>query len=128
VGGEGETQIGLGKGGDITTEGSGHIGGKRRISFDGNEGTLMKVNGEASGSREIIEQSLKISHVIRDSPDDNKGVISILEDGTREVIHQRVEEKPRPRSMEKELLEDISNDIEEERRKRITKFYFFPCC
>jgi hypothetical protein len=110
----------LGKRGDITTEGSGHTGGKRRVSFNGNEGALMEVNGEASGSGEIIEQSLKIIHVIRDSPNDNKSVVRILEDRTQKVIYQRVEEKPRPRSMKKELLEDISNDIEEERRKRIT--------
>jgi hypothetical protein len=79
----------------------------------------MEVNGEANGSREIIEQSLKIIHVFRDSPNDNKSVVRILEDRTRKVMYQRVEEKPRPRSMKKELLEDISNNIEEERRKRI---------
>jgi hypothetical protein len=120
VGRERKAQVGLGEGGDNTTKRSGHIGGKRRVSFDGNEGTFMKVNGEASGSGEIIKQGLKISHVIRDSPNDNKSVICILEDRTREVINQRVQEKPSPRSMKKQLLEDISNDIEKERRKRIT--------
>jgi hypothetical protein len=52
--------------------------------------------------------------MLRDSPDNNKGVISILKDWAGEIIHQRVEEEPISGSLEEELLEDIGNNVEQE--------------
>jgi hypothetical protein len=52
--------------------------------------------------------------MLRDSPDNNKGVISILKDWAWEIIHQRVEEEPISGSLEEELLEDIGNNVEQE--------------
>jgi hypothetical protein len=35
-----------------------------------------------------------------------------LKDRAREVVHEGVEEKTGPRSREKELLKDVSDDVE----------------
>jgi hypothetical protein len=58
--------------------------------------------------------------MVRDGSNDNEGVISILEDGTREIINKRVKEKTFTSGVEQELLKDIHNNVEEERGKRVT--------
>jgi hypothetical protein len=52
--------------------------------------------------------------MVRDSTDDDKGIVSILEDGARKVVHQGVEQKSVPRGREQKLLKDIRNNVEEE--------------
>jgi hypothetical protein len=58
--------------------------------------------------------------VIWDSPDDDEGVVSVLEDRAGEVIHEGVEEKAFPGGLEDHLLQDVNNDIEQEGGKRVT--------
>jgi hypothetical protein len=52
--------------------------------------------------------------MVRDSADDDQGIINVLKDRARKVIDQRVEEEPIPRGLEKELLEDVGNNVEKE--------------
>jgi hypothetical protein len=55
-----------------------------------------------------------------DGPDDNKGVVSILENRTRQVINKRVKKPPLSRGLQEELLEDISNNVEEKGGERVS--------
>jgi hypothetical protein len=52
--------------------------------------------------------------MLRDSSDDDEGIISVLENRAREIVNQRVEEKPLTGSFKKHLLEDVNNDVEQE--------------
>jgi hypothetical protein len=57
--------------------------------------------------------------VFRDSPDDNEGVIGILENGAREVIDQGVEQKAITGGPEEKLLQDVSDNIKEKGGERV---------
>jgi hypothetical protein len=57
--------------------------------------------------------------MIRDSPNDDKSVVSILKNGAREIVNKRVKEEPSPGSLEKELLKNISHNIEKEGGKGV---------
>jgi hypothetical protein len=70
----------------------------------------MEVNSEPHGRGEGVESPLEVSHMLRDGPDDDEGVIGVLEDGTRKIVDKRVEKEPITRSLEEKLLENISND------------------
>jgi hypothetical protein len=48
------------------------------------------------------------------SPNDNKGIIGILKDWTGEIIHKGVKEVPLARSKKEHLLQNISDNVEEE--------------
>jgi hypothetical protein len=120
MGGKGESKVSLRKGGDFASKSRGHKRSGRWVSFDRNESAFVEINVEPSGHREIIQESFKVSNMVRDGSNDNEGVISILEDGTREIIDKRVKEKTFTRGVEQELLKDIHNNVEEERGKRVT--------
>jgi hypothetical protein len=49
------------------------------------------VDGKTRGSREAIQNLLEISNVLRDSLNDYEGIIGVLKNRTRKVVHQRVE-------------------------------------
>jgi hypothetical protein len=73
----------------------------------------VEVDGEAGCSREIVESRFKIGDMVRDSADDDQGIVSVLKDRARKIIDKRVEEEPITRGMEEEL-EDVGNNIEKE--------------
>jgi hypothetical protein len=58
--------------------------------------------------------------MFRDSPEDNEGIISILENGTKKVINKGVEKETVSRCLEKHLLKNIRNDVEKEGGQRIS--------
>jgi hypothetical protein len=58
--------------------------------------------------------------MLRDIPNDNEGIISILENGASKVIDQGVKQKTVSRSLEKHLLENIRNDVEKEGGQRVS--------
>jgi hypothetical protein len=60
------------------------------VSLNGNKGTFMEIDGETGGRREIIKDLFEVRNMLGDSPDDDKGVISVLKDGARKVIDERV--------------------------------------
>lgn len=64
----------------------------------------MEVNCKAHGSREVIKDFLKIANVLQDRSDNDKGIVSVLEDGTGEVIHKRVKEEAIPGGLKEHLL------------------------
>jgi hypothetical protein len=111
---EGEAEVGLGEGGNGAAKHISHGGGHGGLDFDGNESAFMEIYGKTSCRREVIKSKLEVGDVVRDSADDNQSVISILEDRTGEVINQGVKEEAITGGLEKELLEDISNNVEQE--------------
>jgi hypothetical protein len=120
VRGEREAKIGLREGGDLTPKGDSHGSGNIGISFDGDKGAFVEIDGQAGSGREIIKHLLKIGNMVRDSANDNEGVIGILEDGAGEVIHQGVKEKTREGGDAKHLLKDVSNDVKQEGGERVS--------
>jgi hypothetical protein len=58
--------------------------------------------------------------VLRDSPNNDEGVIGILKDRTREVINERVKKEASLRRMEQKLLEDIRNQVKEKGGEGVT--------
>jgi hypothetical protein len=56
IGGEEETQVGLGEGGDRATKISSHCEGFFRTSADGDKGVFVEVDSKASGGREFIKE------------------------------------------------------------------------
>jgi hypothetical protein len=114
VGREGEAKVGLGKRGNGTTEGKSHGSGGRGVNLDRNESTFVEVDGEASCCREIVKSRFKIDDMVRDSADDDQGIISVLKNRARKIIDKGVEEEPITTGLEEELLEDVGNDVEKE--------------
>ena len=57
---------------------------------------------------------------MRNSTNDDERVICILQNWAWEIVYKGVKELPFPRGVEKELLEDIHNNVEKERRERIS--------
>jgi hypothetical protein len=51
-----------------------------------NEGAFGEIDGKARGGDEAIKNRLKVSHMLQDSPDNDKSVIGILEDRARKVM------------------------------------------
>jgi hypothetical protein len=80
----------------------------------------MEVYSETSGSREVVESLLEVRDVVGNGTDNDESVVGILQDGTRKVVHKRVEQEPFSGGLEEKLLKHISYDIEEERRQRVT--------
>jgi hypothetical protein len=78
----------LGEGRDSGTKSIFHGENNVLVCLNGNKGTFMEVNGEP-----IVKDPLKVRDMLRDNPNDNKGVVCILEDGTEGVIHKRVKKE-----------------------------------
>jgi hypothetical protein len=57
--------------------------------------------------------------MLRNSSNNDESIISILKDGTGEVIHQGMLKEPLTGSVEEHLLKNIDNDIEEEGGKGV---------
>jgi hypothetical protein len=112
--GEGKTEVCLGKGGDRTAESKCHGGSRFCRRIDRNKGVFVEVDSQASVRGESVKGSFKVGNMLGDGPDDDEGIISILENRTRKVVDQGVKQKPLTRGLEKKLLEDISNDVEKE--------------
>jgi hypothetical protein len=51
----------------------------------------VEVDGKPSSCREIVQDALQVSHMLWNSTDDDEGVIGVLEDRARKVVHQGVE-------------------------------------
>jgi hypothetical protein len=80
----------------------------------------MKIDGKAHGRGEIIENTFQVNDMLRDGTDDDEGVIGILKDRARKVVNQRMEEQPLTRGQEKQLLENVSHNVEKEGRKGVS--------
>jgi hypothetical protein len=63
--GKRKLKIGLSKIGNNTTESVRHGQGNGLISFHGNKGTLVKVDGKAYGSRKLTKEVFQVSHILR---------------------------------------------------------------
>jgi hypothetical protein len=50
----------------------------------------MGIDGETGVRGEIIKDPLEVHDMLRDSPDNNEGVIRVLKDGAEEVIDESV--------------------------------------
>jgi hypothetical protein len=51
--------------------------------------------------------------MLRDSANDDKGVVGILENRARKIINKRVKENTLSRGHKKKLLKNVGNDIKE---------------
>jgi hypothetical protein len=80
----------------------------------------MEVNSETRGRGEGVEDPFQVDDMLGNGPDDDEGIISILEDGTGEIIDKRVKEESLPGGLEEHLLKDIYNDVEEERGQGVS--------
>jgi hypothetical protein len=60
------------------------------VSLDGNGDAFVEIDDETGGRREAIQDSLEICNMLRDGPDDNEGIISVLKDSAGEVVDKRV--------------------------------------
>jgi response regulator of citrate/malate metabolism len=80
----------------------------------------VEVDGEPGGLREVIKDLFEVRNMLRNSANDDECVVSILKDRTEEVINERVEEEPLPRGLQNHLLQDIHNNIEEERGEGVS--------
>jgi hypothetical protein len=109
----------LGESGNLTAKGRGHISGGGRVGFDGNKGTFMEIDCKTRGGREVIKDFFKIANMLRDRTDNDKSIISILEDRTGKVINKRVEEKAVPRGKKEHLLKHIRHDVKKEGGQRV---------
>jgi hypothetical protein len=58
--------------------------------------------------------------MFRDRSDNDKGIISVLEDGTSEVIHKRVEEEAISGGLKKHLLKHVCHNVEQEGGKGVS--------
>jgi hypothetical protein len=58
--------------------------------------------------------------MLRDRSDNDKGIISVLEDGTSEVIHKRVEEEAISGGLKKHLLKHVCHNVEQEGGKGVS--------
>jgi hypothetical protein len=58
--------------------------------------------------------------VLGDRTNNDEGVIGILEDGTREIVHQGVKEKAREGGETEHLLKDVSDNVEQKRGERVS--------
>jgi hypothetical protein len=85
------------------------------VSRDGNKGTFVEINDETSGGGEVIKDLFEVRNMLGDSPDDDKGVIRVLKGGARKIIDEGVQEKAVAGGLEDHLLQDINDDIEQER-------------
>jgi hypothetical protein len=68
----------------------GHGEGRGMVSLDENEGAFVEIDDETSGRQEAVQDSLEICNMLRDGPDDNEGIISVLKDSAGEVVDKRV--------------------------------------
>jgi hypothetical protein len=57
--------------------------------------------------------------MLRDSANDNNGVIGILENRARKIVDKRVKKQTLPRGHKKELLENIGNNIKKKGGERV---------
>jgi hypothetical protein len=117
--GKGETKVGLREGGDRTAESGRHRSCGVVLNFYGDKSALVKVDGKTSGSGEGVQKRFKVVNMLRNSADDDEGVVSILENRAGEIIHQRMKQKAVPRSREQKLLEHVSDDVKQERGQRV---------
>jgi hypothetical protein len=90
VGRERKSKVGLGEGGDFTAKSRSHGESVGVACPDWDEGAFVEVDGKPSSSREIVQDTLQISHMLRNSADDDEGVIGVLEDRARKVVDQGV--------------------------------------
>jgi hypothetical protein len=57
--------------------------------------------------------------MLRDSANDDKGVIGILENKARKIINKRVKEQTLSRGHKKKLLKDVGYDIKKKGGQRV---------
>jgi hypothetical protein len=50
----------------------------------------VEVDGKACGRGKEVKEPFKVSHMLRDGPNDDESVVGILENGAREVIDEGV--------------------------------------
>jgi hypothetical protein len=105
---------------DRTAEGGSHDSRSIGVNFYRDEGAFVVVDGKTRGSREVIQNLFEIGNVLRDSANDYEGIVSILENRAREVVHQGVQKQPLMGGTEDQLLENISKNVEEKRREGIS--------
>jgi hypothetical protein len=115
-----EAEVGLGKRGDGTTEGGGHEGGGLVIGPNRDEGALVEVDDQARSGGKGVQNRLEVSHMLRNGSDNNKGVVRVLKHRAEQVVNKGMEEQPLPRGLKEHLLENISNNVEEERGEGVT--------
>jgi hypothetical protein len=58
------------------------------VSFNKDKGAFMKVNNQATGCREGIQHRLEVDEVFRNGPDNDEGVVGVLERETEHVANQ----------------------------------------
>jgi hypothetical protein len=58
--------------------------------------------------------------VLGDRTNNDEGVIGILEDGTREIVHQGVKEEAGEGGETEHLLKDVSDNVEQKRGERVS--------
>jgi hypothetical protein len=89
-----------------------------RDYFNGNKGTFVIVYGKASGFQEFVQNTYQVSDMLRDGANNDDGVIIILKKWAGEVIDMRVEKPPLVRG-QKELLKNVSHNVEKEGGKGV---------
>jgi hypothetical protein len=90
LGGEREPEVGLGKTFHAATQDGLDILDDADIHVHGHERALMKVDAEAGGAREALEQPAHTASRCHIHAEDQKRVINVLKDGARSTIHKGV--------------------------------------
>jgi hypothetical protein len=115
-----EAEVGLGKRGDSTAEGGGHVRGGLIVGLNRDEGALVEVDDQARSGRKGIQNLLEVDHMLRNGSDDDKGVVRVLNYRAEQIINKGMEEQPLPRGLKEHLLENISNNVKEEGGEGVT--------
>jgi hypothetical protein len=53
----------------------------------------MEVYGKTRGCGEGVKDPFKVDYMFGDSPDDDEGIICVLENRAREIVNQREQEE-----------------------------------
>jgi hypothetical protein len=116
---KGKSKIGLGKGGEGTTEDGSHPSGFLRWNVHRNEAGFVEVDSEAGRRGKIVQDFPKASSRFLGGPAKDQGIICVLEDGAREVRGEGVSEGAVLPGLKDKALEEVSNYDKKVRGERV---------
>lgn len=117
---ERKAQIGLLEGGDWGPQDGGHISRDSRLGVHGDEARFVEIDRKPCGQCEVIEDKLKAGRRLDGGLAQNKGIIGVLQNGTRGIRGEWVGQGPSlPRGTD-EALQHIRHNDEEVGGERIS--------
>jgi hypothetical protein len=71
VGGKWKTEVGLGETRDRASEGGHHFRSSVGVGLDGDKSAFVEINGQASCSREFVQDTFQVGDMFRDGTNNN---------------------------------------------------------